>query len=239
MATMTLPDAPAPQPSSEAGRYPTVFANLLPDEVIASRHVRVLQKNVFVGLAALLVLLIAWYGIAMFNTSRAKSSLSHAQKSGVSLQNEQHKYQPLINAQRQADGIRTQLATLTYGDLQWEALLTQVRTIGGRAITVTGVSGSVTVGLAVNGLTASAASDSNINYLNGTGLGQAGTLTVSGTARDRTTLAAYLDKLATVKGLAVPYPVSVLGKDGKLTFTVQLVMTTDVLGGRYTTQKGH
>src|SRR5439155_488134 len=126
MATMTLPDAPAPQPMSEAGRYPTVFANLLPDEVVAARHVRVLQKNVFLGLAGLLVLLVLWYGFVAFNTSR-----------------------------------------------------------------------------------------------------------------DRTTLATYLDKLATVKGLAVPYPVSVLGKDGKLTFTVQLVLTTDVLGGRYVTQKGN
>ena len=60
-----------------------------------------------------------------------------------------------------------------------------------------------------------------------------GQLTVSGTAPDKRTVAAYADELATVKGLAAPLVSTVQVQQHGVTFTVTAVSTSDALGGRY------
>ena len=74
--------------------------------------------------------------------------------------------------------------------------------------------------------------------LNQTGKPAIGTLSVTGTARDPRSVAAYADQLATVKGLTAPLISSVTSTDHTLTFTVDLIVTTEAFGGRYAVSPG-
>jgi hypothetical protein len=74
-----------------------------------------------------------------------------------------------------------------------------------------------------------------VGVLNQTGQQPVGNLTIDGTAPDKNTVAAFVDGLATVPGLAAPYPASVASIVGghQVTFTVNVIVTSSALGGRY------
>lgn len=70
--------------------------------------------------------------------------------------------------------------------------------------------------------------------LNQSGVTPVGTLAITGTAREKRAIAAFVDKLGSMRGLATPYLASVsTDASGVLTFTVDVVVTTDALGGRF------
>ena len=60
-------------------------------------------------------------------------------------------------------------------------------------------------------------------------------MTLSGTAHDKRSVAAFADRLATVKGLAYPLITSVASQDNQVTFSIALSITKDALGGRFAT----
>jgi hypothetical protein len=60
-----------------------------------------------------------------------------------------------------------------------------------------------------------------------------GSLTIAGTSKDKRSVADYADRLAKVKGLTAPFITSVTALGGKVTFTVNVLITSDALGGRY------
>lgn len=218
---------PTPRPN-EPVRFVAVFADLLPDEVVASRRLGELKRRVVIGLAVLLVLLIGWYVLAMWGTSKAKDDLASAQRQTTTLQAQLRTFQPLVTAQTQSAQISSALTRLMAGDAQWTDLLTTLRASAKDGVTLTSITGSMTAGAASVGSSAS-----GLGVLNQTGKQQVGTLTLTGTAPDNNTVAAYVDTLAKVKGLAAPFPASVTGTGGKLTFSVSVIITSDSLGGRY------
>jgi hypothetical protein len=69
--------------------------------------------------------------------------------------------------------------------------------------------------------------------LNQSGKLQVGSLTIIGTAPDKNAVAAYIDSLAKVAGLAAPYPASLATTGHTLTFSASVIITSDALGGRY------
>jgi Tfp pilus assembly protein PilN len=231
MSTIALPDSPAPAPqftSSATVRFLGVHADLMPDEVIAARRVRRVKRRVVAGLAVLLVLLVAWYGYSRWSTSRAQNDLSRAQLKAEQLRHEQHTYDPLVTAQAQSAAISHALAELMTGDLQWKDMLATLRASAKDGVSVTSISASMTSGAAGTGQAAG-----GLAVLNQTGKQAVGTLTITGTAPDKNAVAAYIDTLAKVKGLAAPFPASVTGKTGKLTFSASVLITSDALGGRF------
>lgn len=235
MSTMIVPEAapggPTPEPAytGEGLRFVPIHANLLPEEVVAARRARTTRKRMGIGLGALAALLVVWFGFAKFQTAGARGDLEKAQAQSVTLQNTVRSYAPLVTAQSQSAAIQKSLQRLMAGDIQWVDLLATLQRTARGGITVTTVSGTVddltdpTAPAAVNGY----------SVLNQSGEKQVGTLTVTGSAPDKNSVAAYIDALASVKGLTAPFPANVAGQRGQVTFTATILITADALGGRF------
>jgi Tfp pilus assembly protein PilN len=232
MSTTMLPETPVPGPPPlTSDRVVTIRANLLPDVVIGRRRLREIKRMIAVALALVLVLMLAWYLFAVLQTSSARSDRDSAKRKAVSLTKQSQQFAPLIAAQNQSLAIKTELTKLMVGDLQWKNMLAVIRAKAPGGVVVNSITATVTTGGAPSGSTSSVGG--GLGVLNQTGKLQVGTLTIVGSAPDKNSVAAYLDALTKVPGLAAPYPASVTGDKGKLTFTANVIITSDSLGGRY------
>lgn len=232
MATTMVPeattDATASPTRPDGLRFVAIRANLLPDEVVAGRRAEVMRKRVLAGLAALSVVLIGAYAMSWWQTGSAQDKLAAVQRQGQALKSEQLAYEPLVNAQAEVSSIQSQLARLMAGDLPWAGMLTTLRATAPRGVSLTQVDGTITQG-------ASGMAAGGLDSLNQTGLTTAGNITITGTAADKPSVAAYADKLSRVKGLASPYITNVTVTDKSVTFGITALITSDALGGRYAT----
>lgn len=231
MATTLVPPTAAPKPVSGDVRFVSVRARLLPDEVVSARRVDVVRKQVVVALLVVFVLLIGWYGLSKWQTSSANGDLGRARHNGVALQNEQNQFGPLVTAQSKTAATQSQLQKLMVGDLSWKSMLVTLASKAPAGVTINTVDGTVTAGAAA-ATTAGTAVTGNA-LLNQTGKATVGTVTVTGAAPDKRTVAAYADSLATVQGLTAPLVSSVQAQTKGVTFTISAVITSDALGGRY------
>lgn len=213
-----------------------IAANLMPNEVLVARRARSLKGYVVLGLAAMVLLLTAAFGFSWWQTSSAQSDLKAAQSQTAALLQQQAKFQPLVTAQGEASKVQQTLGQVMAGDLPWSKLLASVHSQAQHGVTVDGINGTVTVGgssgAAVLGAT------SGLGVLNQSGQQQIGTLTITGTAPDKNSVAAFVDRLGQVKGLAAAFPASVTGPRGKLTYSVNVILTSQALGGRFTLPVG-
>lgn len=238
MTTLAPPPAPTPAPAPRPRpvepvlRYPAIRANLLPDEVIASRRLAELKKRIGLGLVALVGLLVLAYGFSWWQTSGARGDLSDAQHATSQLQAKQQTFTPLLKTQQDAAAIQTALHQLMVGDVQWTQMLEVLGRAAPHGVIVDSVQATMTAGAAAAGNPG----QPGIGVLNQTGAQSVGTLAITGTAPDQKSVAAFVDSLAKVKGLAAPFPASV-GSQGKgaLQYSVNVLITTQALGGRYAT----
>jgi Tfp pilus assembly protein PilN len=232
MATMTAPPAPPAPTPGEHLRHPNIYANLMPDEVIAARDTRRLKQRIVVALGALVALLVLVYFISVIQTAHARGQLSAAQTQATKLTSQQKQYAPLVKAQSQAQAIRSQLGRLMQGDIQWKPMLTTLRKAPS-GIAISSAAMTVTTGVGASNTSGSTAQNAGTNVLNQTGKAAIGTLTVTGVASDKNAVAAYVDYLATVPGFAAPFPTNVTLSANKYQFTISVLVTSDVLGGRF------
>lgn len=241
MATTMIPDTGAPSPVPAAGldavRVVSIRANLLPDEVLVSRRADAVRRRVLTGLGALLVLLVAAYGASWLQTRSANSDLAGVQAKGTSLQSQQQQFAPLVKAQADAQTIKLQLQNLMVGDLAWSKMLVSLRAKAPAGLTLTQVTSTMTAPTAAPAAGASGAAaapqQAGPGSLNQTGRQQVGTLTITGTARDKKAVADYADRLTTVKGLTSPFITNVTVLNRTATFGMTVIITSDALGGRY------
>jgi hypothetical protein len=240
MATTIVPPSPSPTPSSAPRPMPGdlrmvhVRANLMPDEVIVARRTEALRRKLLLALAALLAVLIAWYAVSWLQTNSSQSDLDDANHRSAVLHGQQAQYGPLVTAQAQASGIASRLAWLMVGDTQWKPMLAALHAAAGRDVTIATISGSITAGAAAAGSSPSNAAGLGIQVLNISGKQAVGTIQITGGARDKSAVAAFVDRLATLKGIATPFVANVSqDQTGHWIYTVQAVVTTDALGGRY------
>ena len=244
MSTTTLPPAPAPDPQlamPNPARFVSIRASLLPTEITDKRRLTVLKRRLALGLVGLVVVMLAWYAYGMFQTSQAKSDLSSAQRRSTSLVSQQAQFGPLVNAQAQSASIKNQLTKLMVGDVRWKDMLATLRSNATGGVALTSVSATMTAGGASTG---GPSAFGGLGVLNQTGKQQVGTLVITGTAPDKNAVAAFIDRLSKLTGLAAPFPANVSGGKGSLTFTANVIITSDALGGRYAptqaqTQGGH
>lgn len=232
MATTLVHEPPAAKvPSSDGLRFVAVRANLLPDEIVSARQLDVVRKQVLLGLLAVVALLIGWFGLSWWQTAVANSNLDDAQHQTVALQNQQSEFGPLVNTQNQSALIHRQLHNLMAADLPWTKLLATLRSQAPAGVRVTGVTASVTVGVPAAGV--NSVNPLNTSVLNASGRLSVGQLSVTGAAGSKGAVATYVDRLATVPGLAAPLITNFAVSGGVSTFTVNVLITTDALGGRY------
>lgn len=230
------PPQPGPMPAS--ARSVAVFADLMPDEVLAGRRGRAMKRRVLIGLAAVVLLLTAGYAFSWVQTHNAEGDLSSTQGQAKALLHRQQEFTPLVNAQDQSAQIQQTLGKLMTGDLQWSKLLDSVRNTANNGIAITAVTGDVNGAGAPSGGASIASGADGLGVLNQTGQVQVGTLTIAGTAHDKNSVAAFVDRLGKLRGLAAAFPASVMTATGGLTFSVNVILTSEALGGRYAAKSG-
>jgi Tfp pilus assembly protein PilN len=234
MTTTALPEtgentepvaAPAPDLS---WRIIPIGANLLPDEIMDARRVRKVRWIVITSLVLFIGLLVAWYLRATTVTDDAEVTAVRAQTQVQKLQKQQKEFDQVVSVQADSKAISSQLSTLFGKDLQWAKLSGEVQAAAPKGISLTAVLGSVTLGNAVP--------EAGSGHLPSTSVEKTiGAVTVSGTGPDKATIAAYVDALAKVPGLANPQISDVALQDGRLRFSVRLDITAARLGGRFAT----
>jgi Tfp pilus assembly protein PilN len=213
-----------------------IVANLLPAEIVESRRVRRVRRIVLSAVAAFVVLLAVWYGLASHQTSTARGSLSTAEDNVARLQQQQRAFTDVVKTQADSQAIRAQLAALLAEDLQWSRLLSALQDVAPTGVQVTGVSGALTAETGGAGGSGSAGGSAGVRLPNTSGEKPIGTLTVTGTGTSKSTVAEYVDALAKVSGFASPLLGDAILQDGVLQFTVRLDITESALSGQYTSK---
>jgi Tfp pilus assembly protein PilN len=227
MATTMTPPTAAPKPGSGRElRFVSVRANLLPDEIISDRQTDAVRRQVLLGLVVVVALLVGWFGLSWWQTSSSRSDLDDARHQTTALLNQQQEFGPLVQSQAEAATIQAHLQKLMTGDLSWKAMLTTLRSKAPAGVNLTTVTGNVVTSLP-------GGTPPTTTSLNQTGKQSVGTLIITGTAHDKRTVAAYADQLGKIKGLTAPLISSVTTAATSVTFTVNLIVTSDALGGRY------
>ncbi|HEY2272184.1 MAG TPA: hypothetical protein VGH30_05390 [Jatrophihabitantaceae bacterium] len=217
------PAPPSPEPGGQGGFHlQRISANLLPDEIIATRRLSQLKRKIALGIALLVALIAVGYGYSWWQTRQASDNLASEQFATDQLTTQQQKFAPLVQAQADTESIKSKLTLAMTDDLQWANLMAILQKSAGPDVTISSLIGSVDADAAAA-----------IQPLNNTGLQLVGTLKVSGTATDYRSVAAFVDRLSLVKGLAVVDPASVTDDGKQLTFNVSLSLTTDALGGLF------
>ena len=226
MATTLMPLDPATSPQ-RAARILSISADLLPAEVIDARRGRKVRGHVIVVLLVFVVLLGSWYALTWKQAVDARSDLDTVTSQAQMLQRSQSEYADVVNVQAERDTIAAQLKTLLADDLSWQALLGTVRSTGAASdIVVTGINGSVVSGTDASSATGKLPSSTTTKVI--------GTLTVTGTAPGKDSLAKYVDALGELKVVANPYLTSAAEAEKNVQFSLQVDITASALGGRFT-----
>jgi Tfp pilus assembly protein PilN len=219
--TLAKTDPPTDRPLSH--RIPSVTANLLPVEVMEARRSRRVKRMVVVLLAVFVVLLVGWYGYARVQTELARSELADAKASTERLTKQQDAFAELQQVQRDSAAIQAQLAQLMASDMAWATLMRDLRRAAPANLRLTGITvtldASRTVGTAANT----------------TGASRVAFVTITGIGTSKPQIAAYVDALSKVNGVADPFITSVSASEKGLDFDVKVDVTQALLGGRYTT----
>ena len=231
MTTLATPPAavgssPDAAPFGGPPRMVRVSANLLPDTVIAARRLGKLKRKLGLGLLGLVGVLLLGYGWSWWQTHSARSDLNSAQNRNTAMHSQLSAFTPLLNAQTQQASITTNLRQVMATDIQWRDLWNSVKAKAEPGVQLTGFTAQTSL---------VSTSGGGLNVLNHTGLLPIGTLSITGTATDSRAVATFVDGLAVTPGLASPIPVNVSGAKSGVAFTVSVLLTSDALGGRFST----
>ena len=227
-ATMTPPPPAAPLEADPLRLLP-VTANLLPPEITDARRLKKTRRMVAVVVGLAVIATGGWYLVARHSASNAQGSLTAAQDRSLNLTRKEASYKKLVQVQSQTTAISNELSALMADDLPWWQLMPSLGAIAPAGVRLTSVTGSTT--------TSAAAAQPSAAPAAGTGdATPIGTFTIIGTAPDKNSIAAFVDSLATVKGIANPYLTGAQAQSGgTLQFTIQVQITKAALGGRYAT----
>jgi hypothetical protein len=222
-ALMPLDPAVSPQ---HALRILPIRANLLPDEITAGRNVR--RARVILILAVLLTLagLGGWYMHAVNERSAAEDELAavSAQVDRTRNDTKADKYTTVTRAIDQSKTITAQLKIAMNDDLPWSTLYDALRKSGVKNIEITNINGFLSTDITKGAPTPVAGATRKL-----------GTMTIMGEAKDKKTIATYLDKIAKVKGMANVYLSNATKDDGgKWIFSINAQISGDRLCGRFT-----
>ncbi|GIE95788.1 hypothetical protein [Paractinoplanes rishiriensis] len=222
-ALMPLDPAVSPQ---HALRILPIRANLLPDEITAGRNAR--RARAILILAVLLTIagLGGWYLYAVNERTVVEDDLAAvtAQVDRTRNDTKADKYTSVTRAIEQSDTITAQLKIAMNDDLPWSTLYDSLRKSKVKGITITNINGFLDTDI-TKGAAAPAAGATR----------KLGNMTIMGEAKDKKTIATYLDKIATVKGMANVYLSNATKDDGgEWIFSINAQISGDRLCGRFT-----
>ena len=228
MASTTLmPLDPALSPQ-RVSRVLTISADLLPDEIVAGRRTRRTRAWVLVLLMLVLAGMGGWYALAERELSAADQELATVNAEVTELQRRQNDFAPVVNVQAETNTITKQLGTLLANDLPWATLTDTLRGAADTAgVTVSGMSGTLN--------DAESGAAGAVTLPSSSGAATIGTVTVTGTAPDKPSVAKYVDALSGLTIVANPYLTSVAETEDDVQFSLTVDITAKALCGRFTT----
>ena len=230
-STTLTPLDPALSPH-RAVRILSISAELLPAEIVASRRARRSRGWVVIALVLVFALLTVWYVAARIDVNDANRDLSVVTRQATTLQKKQTKsYREVVDVQNQTVTITKELKSLLADDLLWANLLDTLRDTGaGSGVTVAGINGS---------LDKAAGTDTGATLPSTSKASVVGTVTVTGSAPDKPTIAKYVDALNKLTTVANPYLTTAnksadTNGDSVWQFNITIDVTSVALCGRFT-----
>ncbi|BBH66278.1 hypothetical protein ACTI_29630 [Actinoplanes sp. OR16] len=221
MTTVLMPLDPSVSPQ-QAARVLTIRADLLPPEIRDGRRARRTRGFVLVSLAIVIGLLASWYWIAVqdLNTARDENNAAFSELTDVQrTQQKDPEVQALIQAENGTTLLARELKVVLADDLSWANLLDLIRAKAKtEKVTVTGISAALY--------------SAGNNAITDTGT-DVGTATVTGTAKNKKIVAAYVDALSDLKDVDNPF-VSNIDSAGSnaVSFSITVTITEEALCGR-------
>jgi hypothetical protein len=215
--TIAKPEPEADRPLSH--RIPTVAADLLPIEVLEARRTRRIRRMVIMVAILVVVAMIGWYGFARIQTGLAEDELARARAETVRLDKQQDAFAELRQVRGGSDAITRQLEQLMASDLTWGTLVRNLRDAAPSGLVITGITGTLDA--------TRAAAGGNL------GTAPVAFATVTGIGTSKPQVAAYVDALGRLTGIADPFITNVTAGENGLDFNVQVNVTRALLGGRY------
>lgn len=227
--TVVRPDQPAAPltPVENSRRIVPIFANLMPTEVVDTRRGRRARGLTLTGLILLVVAIAGVYAVTWMQTSSAQDELDDTQAQVAELKRQQNKFSEVVQIQTDSKLLEQQLTRLMASDLSWSAVLSDIRAAVPSGTDVTAVSVTLTPKEenATNTENAGLPSESKEKLI--------GTVGITGVAPSKPVIAAFLDALSKVDGLADPYITSITETENGRQFTMRLALNGKVLGGRF------
>jgi Tfp pilus assembly protein PilN len=216
-------------PDERLLRIPDIRADLLPVEVEEARRARKVRTAAIAVVVAFTAVIFAWYGVARYQVGVAQDGLTKAQDDVRSLTRQQSGFTQLVSTQSQIKALNAQLSSLLADDLQWSTLLTALADAAPTGVTLTAVSGALDSAGAGGSAVGATELPSAVAYT------QIGTLQVVGNAPTKPAVAAYVDSLGHVSGVANALLNGVNQTKTGVTFTIGMAITRTALGGRFAT----
>ncbi|GAB1645236.1 PilN domain-containing protein [Krasilnikovia sp. MM14-A1259] len=228
MATTLMPVDPQASPL-RATRLLTITANLLPEEVVASRRARRARTAVLGALVGVVLLLGGWFLHAQHETRTADRELADAKAQVEDQKRKQAKYSKVVDVQAQTTMIVGQLKAVMADDLPYTTLMDTLRHTGTTEVTVSGISAKLDDAQTKAGAAAKTAAPVTSATM--------GTLQIMGTAKDKNAVARYVDSLAKVPMVVNPFVTSVAQVDGGggVQFSLNADIRSTARCGRFTT----
>jgi len=230
MSTSLMPLDPAMSPQQVARLLP-IRANLLPAEITSRRNARRMRAFVILAVVLALVGLGGWSADAYHDHSLAEDDLAavNAQIAKVNSTMNDPQHADVTKTINDNKAMSEQLKTLMANDLRWSTLLDNLRSTGTAAdVTL----GQITVSLSDKS-TASGTAVTNSPVV--------ATLSLQGSAKDKSTIAGFIKKLGSMTGIGNPYltaasqTADTAGAASSYAFTISADVTSAALCGRFTT----
>lgn len=227
--TALLPLNPAVSPQQVARILP-IRANLLPQEITAGRSAR--RMRVFVIAAAVIVVVGvgAWYADAYRAEKQAIRDRDTVTKQVNDARDAQNtaEYRQVTTAIQANKAYAAQLKTLMANDLPWSVVLDDLRSTGtAKGVTINSISASVV----------ERPESSSTALPSSTTASTVATLTISGMAKDKKTIAGFITALTKVHGVANPYLTTAAQSTTSMSFTINADVTSAKLCGRFSATK--
>jgi type IV pilus assembly protein PilN len=217
-ALMPLDAAVSPE---QALRILPIRARLLPDEILSGRNAR-RTRFLLIGAVVLVVFgMGGWYLLADKERDLAASDLASVTGQVDDARRAAHAYDEVTQVINERDQIVADLKVATAKDLPWYTLFDAMRSAaskkGGTLVDVAATLDEDTTG-------STATSDT------------VGTMQISGTAKDKATVANVVDALAGIDGVEDVYLTATTAQDDSTwTFTLTAAVGKDYVCGRFST----
>jgi Tfp pilus assembly protein PilN len=175
-------------------------------------------------LVVVVVLLTVWYGVARVQTGFARDELADAKTNTQRLTRQQDAYAELQQVQSDTLTVQRQLSQLMANDMAYSTLFQDLRRSTPAGVVLTGYTVALDASRTVGSPTTSKSASAPVAFM-----------TVTGVGPSKPVIAAFVDALGKINGLADPFITSVSATEKGLDFNVQIKVTEALLGGRFAT----